>query len=62
MLLLKYLQLMGTFGWPVQSGGAAAAVDVRVPRPDELAQLPFQAPPALVGVHDGQLPLSLGGS
>ena len=58
MLLVKYLQLKSTFGWSLSNLVALLRQQLFVYR-DLMSWLndPFQAPPALAGVHDGQLPL-----
>jgi hypothetical protein len=58
MLLVKYLQLKSTFGWSLSNLVALLRQQLFVYR-DLLSWLndPFQAPPALAGVHDGQLAL-----
>ena len=59
ILLLKYLQLRSSFGWSLSNLVALVRQQLFVYR-DLLTWLddPFQAPPALAGVHDGQLALS----
>lgn len=56
MLLLKYLQLRARFGWSLSNLVALLRQQLFV-CPDSQAWLdePFQAPPALAGLHDGQL-------
>jgi hypothetical protein len=58
MLLLKYLQLRSSFGWSLSNLTALLRQQLFVYR-DLYRWLdhPFQAPPALAGVHDGQLVL-----
>ena len=58
ILLLKYLQLRSRFGWSLSNLVALVRQQLLVYR-DLLGLLddPFQAPPALAGVHDGQLAL-----
>jgi hypothetical protein len=58
MLLVKYLQLKSTFGWSLSNLVALLRQQLFVYR-DLMGWLndPFQAPPALDGVHDGQLAL-----
>ena len=58
MLLVKYLQLRSTFGWSLSNLVALLRQQLFVYR-DLMNWLndPFQAPPALAGVHDGQLAL-----
>jgi hypothetical protein len=61
MLLVKYLQLRSTFGWSLSNLVALLRQQLFVYR-DLMGWLndPFQAPPALAGIHDGQLALELG--
>jgi hypothetical protein len=59
MLVLKYLQLKSTLGWSLSNLVALVRMQLFVYRDlwvwlDE----PFQAPPLLSGVHDGQLALA----
>jgi hypothetical protein len=63
MLLVKYLQLRSTFGWSLSNLVALLRQQLLVYR-DLMGWLndPFQAPPALAGVHDGQLALELPGN
>lgn len=63
MLLLKYLQLRASFGWSLSNLVALLRQQLFVYR-DLLAWLnhPFQAPPALEGLHDCQLALPFGSS
>jgi hypothetical protein len=58
MLLLKYLQLRSTFAWSFSNLVALIRHQLFVYR-DLMTWLnsPFQAPPALEGIHDQQLPL-----
>lgn len=58
MLLVKYLQLKSTFGWSLSNLVALLRQQLFVYR-DLMNWLndPFQAPPALTGLHDGQLAL-----
>ena len=62
MLVLKYLQLKSTFGWSLSNLVAMLRLQLFVYR-DLHAWLnaPFQAPPALEGIHDVQLVLNLAG-
>jgi Domain of unknown function (DUF4372)/Transposase DDE domain len=62
MLLVKYLQLRSRFGWSLSNLVALLRQQLFVYR-DLMGWLndPFQAPPALAGVHDGQLALELAG-
>ena len=56
MLLLKYLQLKSTFGWSLSNLAALLRYQLFAHR-DLYAWLdsPFDPPPALEGIHDGQL-------
>jgi hypothetical protein len=58
MLLLKYLQLRARCGWSLSNLLALLRQQLFVYR-DLQAWLdtPFEAPPALAGLHDGQLAL-----
>ncbi len=58
LLLVKYLQLKSTFGWSLSNLVALLRQQLFVYR-DLMDWLnnPYQAPPALAGVHDGQLAL-----
>lgn len=61
MLVVKYLQLQASFGWSLSNLVALLRQQLFVYRDlyrwlDE----PFEAPPALEGMHDAQLPLALG--
>jgi IS4 transposase len=58
MLLVKYLQLRSRFAWSLSNLVALLRQQLFVYR-DLMGWLndPFQAPPALAGVHDGQLAL-----
>jgi hypothetical protein len=60
MLLVKYLQLKSTSGWSLSNLVALLRQQLFVYR-DLMIWLndPVQAPPALAGVHDGQLTLEL---
>ena len=60
MLVLKYLQLKSTFGWSLSNLVAMLRLQLFVYR-DLHAWLnaPFEAPPALEGIHDVQLVLNL---
>jgi len=57
-LLLKYLKLRARYGWSLSNLVALLRQQLFVYR-DLQAWLdkPFQAPPALAGLHDGQLAL-----
>jgi hypothetical protein len=60
MLLVKYLQLKSTFPWSLSNLVALLRQQLFVYR--ELYKWlddPFQAPPALEGIHDGQMTLTL---
>jgi len=62
MLVLRYLQLRSSFGWSLSNLVALLRQQLFVY--GDLYQWlnePFEAPPALAGVHDAQLPLDLGG-
>ena len=61
MLIAKYLQLRSTFGWSLSNLVALLRQQLFVYR-DLFTWLndPFQAPPALEGIHDGQLALTFG--
>jgi hypothetical protein len=58
MLMVKYLQLRSTYSWSLSNLVALLRQQLFVYR-DLMTWLndPFQAPPALAGVHDGQLVL-----
>ena len=59
MLLVKYLQLKSTFSWSLSNLVALLRQQLFVYR-DLMSWLndPFQAPPILAGLHDGQLALN----
>jgi hypothetical protein len=58
MLVLKYLQLKSQFGWSLSNLVALLRQQLFVYRNlYDWLDSPFQAPPALAGVHDGQLML-----
>ncbi len=59
MLLLKYLQMRSTYGWSLSNLVALLRQQLFVYR-DLMTWLndPFQAPPALAGIHDGQMTLA----
>jgi hypothetical protein len=61
MLMLAYLKLRSTFGWSLSNLVALIRQQLFVYR-DLRTWLndPFQSPPALAGVHDGQLNLNFG--
>ena len=60
MLILKYLKLKSSFGWSLSNLVALLRQQLFVYR-DLYAWLdePFQAPPVLAGIHDGQLRMEL---
>jgi IS4 transposase len=60
MLVVKYLQMRATFGWSLSNLVALLRQQLFVYR-DLYTWLndPYQAPPALAGVHDAQLDLGL---
>jgi len=59
MLLLKYLQLRARFAWSLSNLVALLRQQLFVYRDlHTWLDQPFQAPPALAGLHDGQLILS----
>jgi len=60
ILLLRYLQLRAKFGWSLSNLAALLRQQLFVYR-DLFGWLdkPFEAPPALQGLHDVQLPLAL---
>jgi hypothetical protein len=62
MLVVKYLQLKSTFNWSLSNLVALLRQQLFVYR-DLFTWLnnPFEAPPALAGVHDGQMDLAFGG-
>lgn len=58
ILLLKYLQLRARFGWSLSNLVALLRQQLFVYRDLQTwLDEPFQAPPALAGLHDGQLAL-----
>jgi hypothetical protein len=58
MLVLKYLQLKSQYGWSLSNLVALVRQQLFVYRDLYLwLDAPFQAPPVLTGVHDGQLAL-----
>ncbi len=62
MLMIKYLQLKSSFAWSLSNLVALLRQQLFVYR--DLFQWlndPFQAPPALEGIHDGQMSLAFGG-
>ncbi len=62
MLVLRYLQLQATFAWSLSNLVALLRQQLFVYR--DLYQWlnqPFEAPPALAGIHDAQLSLALAG-
>ena len=59
ILILKYLQLKSKLGWSLSNLAALLRQQLFVYRDLSVwLDNPFQAPPALTGVHDGQLALS----
>jgi hypothetical protein len=60
ILVVKYLQMRATFGWSLSNLVTLLRQQLFVYR-DLYAWLndPYQAPPALAGLHDGQLELEL---
>jgi hypothetical protein len=60
ILIVKYLQMLSTHGWSLSNLVALMRQQLFVYR-DLYTWLndPFQAPPALQGIHDAQLPLAL---
>ena len=62
MLVVKYLQLKSTFNWSLSNLVALLRQQLFVYR-DLFTWLnsPFEPPPALAGVHDGQMDLAFGG-
>lgn len=61
MLVVKYLQLKATFGWSLSNLVALLRQQLFVYRDlDRWLDHPFEAPPALAGLHDAQLQLPLG--
>lgn len=61
MLMVKYLQLKSTFHWSLSNLVALLRQQLFVYR-DLFTWLndPFQAPPALAGIHDGQTEFAFG--
>ncbi len=58
MLLLKYLQPRARYGWSLSNLVALLRQQLFVYRDLQTwLDHPFEAPPALVGLHDGQLAL-----
>jgi hypothetical protein len=58
MLILKYLQMKSRFGWSLSNLVALLRQQLFVYRDLwRWIDIPFEAPPVLVGVHDGQLVL-----
>jgi hypothetical protein len=58
MLLLKYLQLRARYGWSLSNLVALLRQQLFVYRDLQTwLDEPFQAPPALAGLHDSQLAL-----
>jgi hypothetical protein len=61
MLLLKFLQLKASFGWSLSNLTALLRQQLFVYRDlDEWLNNPYQPPPQLAGIHDGQLVLDFG--
>ena len=62
MLMIKYLQMKSTFNWSLSNLVALLRQQLFVYR-DLFTWLndPYQAPPALAGIHDGQMALAFGG-
>ena len=59
MLLLKYLQLKARYNWSLSNLVALLRQQLFVYRNVwTWLDAPFQAPPALEGIHDGQLALT----
>ena len=57
-LLLKYLQLRARYGWSLSNLVALLRQQLLIYRYLQAwLNEPFQAPPALAGLHDGQLAL-----
>ena len=62
MLVLRYLQLKSTFAWSLSNLVALLRQQLFVYRDLHVwLNSPFEAPPALEGIHDGQLVLNLAG-
>ena len=62
MLLLRYLQLQAKFAWSLSNLVALLRQQLFVYRDlGRWLDEPFEAPPALAGVHDAQLSLPLKG-
>ena len=60
MLVLRYLQLKSTFGWSLSNLVAMLRLQLFVYRDlDTWLDSPFEAPPALEGIHDAQFVLNL---
>ena len=60
MLVLRYLQLKSTFGWSLSNLVAMLRLQLFVYRDlHTWLDCPFEAPPALDGIHDAQLVLNL---
>jgi len=58
MLIFKYLQLKAQFGWSLSNLVALLRQQLFVYRDlYRWIDVPFEAPPALAGIHDGQLAL-----
>ena len=62
MLVLRYLQLKSTFGWSLSNLAALLRHQLFVYRDlFDWLNKPFEAPPVLQGIHDGQLGFEFGG-
>ena len=60
MLVLRYLQLKSTFAWSLSNLVAMLRLQLFVYRDlDTWLDSPFEAPPALEGIHDAQFVLNL---
>src|SRR2546427_6966162 len=60
MLVLRYLQLKSTFGWSLSNLVAMLRLQLFVYRDlHTWLDCPFEAPPALDGIHNAQLVLNL---
>src|SRR5580704_11768693 len=58
MLLLKYLQMKAQYGWSLSHLVAALRQQLFVYRDlNRWIDVPFEPPPVLAGIHDGQLAL-----
>jgi hypothetical protein len=62
MLVLRYLQLKSTFGWSLSNLAALLRHQLFVYRDlFDWLNKPFEAPPVLQGIHDGQLDFEFAG-